>query len=262
MKYDELGTRMKDYEKTHRTFIPKQGYVMLRLDGKAFHSYTRGLARPYDIDFMNDMDATCAYLCENIEGVRFGYVQSDEISLVIPVATLDNPKSELWFDGQLQKVVSVSAGMASAKLSQLRIRFDKIAVFDSRVFVLPDFNELLEYLRFRIFDASKNAITMAASTVKSHKELDRISTRGRAAILEESGFPVDSLPAGFRYGRMLTRELYETEVTFTHKKTLEVHAVLATRSRWVSNAAPNMRDEASIETIRDILFQKNVPVEA
>ncbi len=249
MKYDALGTRMKAYEKELRTVMPRQGYVVLRLDGKAFHSYTRGLERPYDLAFMNDMDATCAYLCSEISGVKFGYVQSDEISLIIP----SSETSEFWFDGQVQKMVSVSAGMASAKLSQLRFDFGKIAVFDSRVFALPDVDELLEYLRFRIFDASKNAITMAASTVKSHKELNRVSTRERAAILEDSGFPVDSLPESFRFGRLIVRELYEAEFTFTHKKTLEVNTVTATRSRWVSRPAPSMRQLTDVEDILNIL---------
>jgi len=254
MKYDELGERMKNYEREYRTSIPKaDGFIVLRLDGKAFHSYTRGLERPFDVRLMSDMDATCAYLCANMSGVKFGYVQSDEISLILPVSVSDEKRTELWYDGQVQKMVSVSAGMASAKLAQLRSDIDKLPVFDSRIFFLPNVDELMDYLRFRIYDAQKNSVTMAASTVRGHKELMSVSTRGRKEILEAAGMPVESLPAGFVNGRVITREVYDTVVSYTRKDSGETFTTPATRSRWVSNPAPSMRGEVAVQAALDLL---------
>lgn len=242
MKHDALGDRMKGYERASRSVIATDGYVVLRLDGKAFHTYTRNLEKPYDVQFIADMNATAAYLCENISGVKFGYVQSDEISLVIPaVPKADGRATQLWFGGQVQKMVSVSAGMASAKLYSLRLSQEgTIPVFDSRVFTLPNVEEVVEYLRFRVTDARKNAITMAAQVFASHKQLMGLSTRERIGVMEANGMSVADLPGGFRNGRLLVKEFRNEKVTFVHRKTQEVNIVDAVRSDWVVRDAPPM----------------------
>jgi tRNA(His) 5'-end guanylyltransferase len=79
---DDLGTRMKEqYEDRTRFFIPRRTYTLMRIDGKAFHTYTRGCAKPFDAGLMDDMDKTATALCEDIQGAVFAYVQSDEISI-------------------------------------------------------------------------------------------------------------------------------------------------------------------------------------
>jgi len=87
---DDLGKRIKDqYESRTRYFLPRRTYTIIRLDGKAFHNFTGGMNRPYDLSLMNMMDETAKYLCQNIQGCQFAYVQSDEISLLIAHYNLD-----------------------------------------------------------------------------------------------------------------------------------------------------------------------------
>ena len=94
-KKDSLGDRMKEYyENRTRIYLPRRTYTIIRIDGKAFHTYTRGLQRPFDEVFMGDMDNTACYLCKNIQGVKFGFVQSDEISLLL--TDFDALTTEAW----------------------------------------------------------------------------------------------------------------------------------------------------------------------
>ena len=117
---DQLGDRMKAfYEDRTRIKLPRRTYTIIRIDGKAFHTYTKGLKRPFDTGLIDDMNWTTEYLCKNIQGVKFGYVQSDEISLVL--TDFDTLQTDLWFDGNLQKMASIAASMATARFNQLRM---------------------------------------------------------------------------------------------------------------------------------------------
>lgn len=126
---DDLGDRMKDYEVRTKMFLPRRTYAIIRLDGRAFHTFTKGLKRPFDEDFASDMDETAKYLCENIQGAQFAYVQSDEISILI--TDFKKITSSAWFDNQIQKMASISASMASAMFNYLRLQ---------RYFCGDDFN--------------------------------------------------------------------------------------------------------------------------
>src|SRR5271170_4800406 len=117
MSNDNLGDRMKQYEDSYRLHLPIRTPVILRIDGKAFHTYTKGLKRPIDENLVEVMNLTAEYLCENVQGTQLAYVQSDEISLLlVNYKSLD---TQSWFDNNLQKMVSTSAGMASAKFTEL-----------------------------------------------------------------------------------------------------------------------------------------------
>ena len=190
-KTDNLGDRMKAfYEDRYRIFIPRRTNVLIRIDGKAFHTYTKGLKRPHDIGLSDDMDATTKYLCENIQGAKFGYVQSDEISILI--SDYKDITTDAWFDNNLQKMCSIAASMATAKFNQLRlirqglewkekgydetlppenIKNMKLATFDARVFVIPEQEEVVNYFIWRQQDATRNSISMAAQSMFSHKTL-------------------------------------------------------------------------------------------
>src|SRR3954469_24301850 len=97
MERDSLGDRMKaQYETRTRTYLPRRAYMLLRVDRKALHTYCRGLQRPYDMDLMQDMDTTAVALCEEIQGARFAYVQSDEISVLSTNA--ESTGTDAWFD--------------------------------------------------------------------------------------------------------------------------------------------------------------------
>jgi len=109
---DSLGDRMKSfYEDRFRLQLPRRTNILIRIDGKAFHTYTKGLNRPYDTDLMDDMNETTKFLCENIQGAKMGYVQSDEISILI--TDYDDIDTQGWFDYNLQKMCSISASLAT-----------------------------------------------------------------------------------------------------------------------------------------------------
>ena len=166
---DDLGTRMKtQYEQRTRTWLPRRTYTIIRLDGKAFHTFTRGMERPYDERFMNAMDYTAMHLCLDIQGAVMAYVQSDEISILL--TDFDKITTDAWFDGQVQKIVSVSASMATAFFNSY-INYDtddsqkKMAFFDARVFTIPDPVEVENYFVWRQKDAVRNSLAMHAQSL-------------------------------------------------------------------------------------------------
>lgn len=191
---DALGDRMKDfYEDRTRYKLARRTNTIIRIDGKAFHTYTKGLKRPFDEGLMEDMNKTTEFLCQNIQGAKFGYVQSDEISILI--TDYDDMSTHSWFDGNLQKMASIAASLATAKFNQLRMarfcrnegiepkyREDsyisssqigdfKLAMFDARVFQIPYQEEVINYFIWRQQDATRNSISSVAQAYFSSKEL-------------------------------------------------------------------------------------------
>jgi tRNA(His) 5'-end guanylyltransferase len=115
--HDDLGTRMKTfYEEVPKTRLTRRTPVAIRIDGKAFHTFTRGFDKPFDEVLGNAMVATMKYLCENIQGCVFGYTQSDEITLIL----IDYQKltSSAWFDYEVQKMCSIAASMATMEFNR------------------------------------------------------------------------------------------------------------------------------------------------
>lgn len=186
---DDLGDRMKIHEYVYRVYLPKKQYYVLRLDMRCGHSYTKGLDRPFDEGLISDMQETMKYLCEEIQGALFGYTQSDEITIVF--SDLQSEAADIWFGGNIQKIVSVAASLATSRFNELRIHRDrvlrqklldenpfieldstplKLAQFDARVFSVSQRHEVLNNLYWRQKDASKNSIQMLARSLFSHKE--------------------------------------------------------------------------------------------
>lgn len=175
MSKDNLGDRIKEkYEDAYRIFLPGRMPVILRLDGKSFHTLTANMQRPWDDHFNLAMVNTTKYLCENIQGCVLGYTQSDEISLVI--VNYKRFNSESWFDNNLQKIVSVSAALATLAFNKELVKYypDKEGVFDSRAFVVPK-EEVCNAILFRQNDATRNSIQMLARAHFSHKELYKLN---------------------------------------------------------------------------------------
>lgn len=152
---DALGDRMKGYENAYRTKLPKRLPVLLRIDGKSFHTYTKGFKRPFDEDLASAMWETTKYLCENIQGAKIGYTQSDEISLLL--TNYEKTTTDSWFDNNLQKMASVAASIATARFNEvMRAKYPEkeLALFDARVFVVPH-DEVNNCFLWRQQDASK-----------------------------------------------------------------------------------------------------------
>lgn len=218
-KHDALGDRMKSqYEDRTRFFLPRRTYTILRVDGRAFHTWTRGLTKPYDTDFMACMDAAAIALCKEVAGAKLAFVQSDEISVL--ATDFEDISSQSWFDGNIQKWVSVASGIATmafnAKVFEFgRMDYDEAwppitkkkpnAVFDARVFSIPDYIEVENYFVWRQKDAERNSVTLLASNYASHKKLHGKSISDRHEIIHKAGDNWAKHPVRFKHGGVIRR---------------------------------------------------------
>lgn len=215
MKNDELGERMKEnYENRTRYMLPRRSYTIIRLDGKAFHTYTKGFKRPYDLGLMRIMDQTAIALCERIQNVKLAYVQSDEISIVL--TDFETIHTDAWFGGNVQKIASVSASIATAHFNNgmyldedIMASMEKIAYFDSRVYTIPDRTEVQNYLVWRQQDATRNSIQMGAQSLYSQKLLNGMNASKLQDMMHEKGVNWNNYPAGFKRGRVILKEKAE-----------------------------------------------------
>ena len=238
---DALGDRIKNqYESRTKYFLPRRTYTLIRLDGKAFHTFTKGFKRPYDETLMGAMDYTTQKLCENVQGCKVGYVQSDEISLLL--TDFDKITTNAYFDNNIQKIASITASMASAYFNQyMRDNeiTDKLAFFDSRVFSIADPIEVENYFIWRQADAVRNSISMTAQSLYSHKELNGKSTADMQDMCMDKGVNWNDQPTGFKRGRMCVKEKYEALISGVDAAldNPEINTSYVTRSRWVTKGA-------------------------
>jgi tRNA(His) guanylyltransferase len=223
----DLAVRIKEfYEYAYRTFLPRRMPVILRVDGKAFHSYTRGMNRPFDERLEEVMNLVAIKLCKEIQGAQIAYVQSDEISILIHGYKKLN--SESWFGNNVQKMTSVSAGIASAWFTYHSSRLTTVsedigntqqfiesklkpAVFDSRVFVLPE-SEVCNYFIWRQQDATRNSISMLAQSLYSHKELNGVTCNQMQELCFQKGHNWNDLPIIRKRGRCIRKFIRYTPV--------------------------------------------------
>jgi tRNA(His) guanylyltransferase len=245
VKGDSLGDRMKgQYEDRTRYLLPRRTFTILRLDGKAFHAYTRQLQRPYDLGFMGDMDAAAAALCEQAQGAACAYVQSDEISVLL--ADFATITTEAWFDAGLQKLVSVSASIVTAAFNARRP--GPQAHFDCRAFTIPDRVEVGNYFVWRQQDATRNSINMAAETVASHRELMGIDSKGRQEILHRHGINWNDYPLGFKRGRMVVRHAQEVNGVVRHDWRVDYPPVFTQERAYLDAMIPGREPAPCTET--------------
>src|SRR6478672_2640680 len=176
---DSLGDRMKaQYEDRTRFLLPRRTFTILRLDGKAFHTLTRGFVKPFDDTIKEAMTAAAVAVVTEAQGAKLAYVQSDEISVVL--TDFDLTETQAWFDGNAQKIVSVAAGIASIAFTE---RFGR-GVFDARVFTIPDPVEVVNYFVWRQKDAVRNSVQMCAQSHFSPAQLHGKKTSDMLAMLD------------------------------------------------------------------------------
>ncbi|WP_300924569.1 tRNA(His) guanylyltransferase Thg1 family protein [uncultured Clostridium sp.] len=251
MKYDALGIRMKEYEAVTNTKLVNRTPVIIRLDGRAFHTFTKGFKKPFDDTLNYCMQETMKYLCENITNCIFGYTQSDEITLVL----LEQSKeSQPWFDNRIQKIVSSTASMATLKFNQAltnRVLFNFFnenedefaecddleesfaktkyanklfqATFDTRVFNLSK-EEVINCIIWRQQDATKNSISSLAQANFSHKQLQgKNSIEMQDMLVNEKGINWNDIPTKYKRGSACI------------KKPVEINTPngIVTRNKWV-----------------------------
>ncbi len=270
---DSLGDRMKEhYESRMRYLLPRRTYTVIRVDGKAFHAYTKGCERPFDVPLAEDMDFTAVALCRQIEGAAIAYVQSDEISLL--VTDFADNQTQAWFDGNLQKLVSISASIATAHFNSFRwqrtllntenaedslnLLQEPTAYFDSRAFTIPDAVEVENYFVWRQQDATRNSISMTAQAQFPHERLQgKTSDEMQEMLWQEKGINWNDMPGGFKRGRCVVREAVVQDKEYVDKRTgqtrtasgVERHAwnpvvpPVFTRERdWIRSYIPQQRN--------------------
>ena len=251
MDNSSIGNRMKTYENVTRTYLTRRTPVIIRLDGKAFHTFTRGFAKPFDEVFVKTMQQTMQYLCENVEGCVLGYTQSDEITLVL--CDYKKLTSQAWFDDNVQKMCSISASMATLAfnaayrqnvkewnvdcyadmdatcLNRSRVQYDKYvskfdkAMFDSRVFNIPK-EEVNNCLLWRQQDATRNSIQAVAQANFSQKQLHEKSCNELQEMLwQEKGINWNNLPTHLKRGSCCIKQHFE----------VDNNGVKTQRSKWV-----------------------------
>ena len=236
--HDDLGLRMKIYyEGIPKTKLMRRTPVAIRIDGKAFHTFTRGFQKPFDDILVKSMQETMKYLCENIQGCVLGYTQSDEITLVL--SDYKKLTSEAWFDYEVQKMCSIAASMATmafnryfkeelmrwwnetspkytfgseewkAADNQLGIyakAYKKGAMFDARVFNIPK-EEVVNCIYWRQLDAARNSVQMVGQANFSHNQLHgKTCNMIQDMLFEQKGINWNDYPTMWKRGVCWTRE--------------------------------------------------------
>jgi tRNA(His) guanylyltransferase len=269
-KGDSMGDRMKNYEAVNRHFLIPKLHTVLRLDGRAFHTYTKKFKSPFDDVLINAMDETAKYLCSKIQGAKFAYVQSDEITIYL--SDNDELETQMWYGGNIQKMVSVSAAIATAKFNhimllqniedsikyvddwnsipsrELKLRMEgiiavhakkmELAEFDSRVFQLPNIDEVLNCVLWRQQDCTRNSIQSVAHSLYSQNELHKQNTSQLQEMIFQKGINWNDYDPKLKRGRFIDKEYYKVDVKGIVNGEKVIKEKDAVRSRWVSVECP------------------------
>jgi tRNA(His) 5'-end guanylyltransferase len=216
LKGDSLGDRMKGYEMAFRFVLPKRMPLIIRLDGRSWHTYTQHLTKPLDTNLINAMDQVAIKLCQEIDGVVLAYVQSDEISILIH--NYKTLQTQAWFDNQVQKLCSISASIAAAKMTALSHSiFGEIkeAHFDSRCFILPE-SEVCNYFLWRQRDASRNSVQMLARSLASYKECENKNNAELQELIIQKDQNWNNWLTSYRRGRCVIKKEFEKDDVVRH----------------------------------------------
>jgi tRNA(His) 5'-end guanylyltransferase len=250
---DSLGDRIKDkFENVTRFCLPQRTYGIVRIDGKAFHTFTRGLERPYCKELADAMDMAAKALAQSIMGCKLAYGQSDEYSFMF--TDLDKDESEMWFAGNVQKIASVSASIFTAHFNTSWNWYNdgrSQALFDARVFVIPSREEVVNYFIWRQLDATRNSLNMLASCHFSHKQLQGKKSEDKHDMLHNVGVNWNDMPIPFKRGRVIRREPNKRTVSYIHKKTKETKTQEIEEMAWVVDQKIPMftRDKSYMEKL-------------
>lgn len=233
--HDDLGTRMKIfYEQIPKTRLMRRTPVIVRIDGKSFHTFTKGFQKPFDEVLIKSMQETTKYLCANIQGCVLGYTQSDEISLVL--VDYQSFETSAWFDYEIQKMCSIAASMTTmafnkffsknveefiASTSETKSKAENQtyinnllraissgAMFDARVFNIPK-EEVTNCIYWRQLDASRNSIQMVGQANFRQKELQCKSCNDiQNMLMEQKGINWNDFPTYQKRGSCVIKEVY------------------------------------------------------
>lgn len=222
-----MDTKFKAKEAEMRTTLPSSLFYAIRMDGRAFHTFTKQFKAPYSETFMEAMNnAGMVAATKVLAETELFYVQSDEITLIVK----NDGKGNFSFNGRTDKILSLTSSAATAGFMAQCPDVDGFPIFDSRILTLDNKDEVIEYLDWRRLDARKNSITMAAQHLYGDKKLKGKSTKERLTMLEGTEF--ERLPYDFYFGRIGHKVKKMKEITIPGKEPF-----LVERSEWVMTSA-------------------------
>ena len=244
MDTSDLANRMKEYEKRNQYYLQKRTPVAIRVDGRSFHTFTKGFQRPFDDVLIKTMQETAKYMCENIQGAKLAYVQSDEITIIL--TDYDTLETDCWFNYRTDKLCSISASMATMAFNKFfkknaenyiqncatdyetdglygkgtpeyqlceiyQKAVEKGAMFDARCFNIPK-EEVTNLIYWRQLDATRNSIQMVGQANFSHKELQNKSCNDIQDMLhEQKGINWNDYPTVCKRGTAIVKVTIESE---------------------------------------------------
>lgn len=286
MDTSALAKRMKKYEAVPKNTLMRRTPVIIRVDGRAFHTFTKGFQKPFDDVLMRVMQDTMKYLCENIQGCVFGYTQSDEITLIL----IDYKKlnSEAWFDYEVQKMCSIVASMATMAFNRLFMyeyeefnrwiyegsptdedkRLNDIyynamckgAMFDARAFNLPK-EEVTNNIYWRQLDASRNSIQMVGQANFSHRELlNKTCDQIQDMLMTQRGINWNDMGTSYKRGSCCVRNRRFISTSVDGTETCEIRNPKKPETAWIiDNDIPIFKGEGR-RYIDELIFIGGVEI--
>lgn len=257
MDKTSLGDRIKSYEDIERRYLPRRMPAIIRVDGKAFHSFTKGFDQPYDLGFRQTMWDTTQALCENIIGCKLGYTQSDEITLLL--TDDDDIGTQAWFGKNIQKMVSIASSMSTYFFNKFakenlpedaKVRVaaeNKMAIFDARVFIVPH-DEVMNCFEWRQQDCTRNAIESIGRAHFSHNQLMNKSCNDIQEMLwQEKDINFNDMPTWYKRGACVIKR--PMEIPASDGKTI-------IRPKWTLDLEIPIFHQKP-EYIEDLVYHRN-----
>lgn len=286
MDTSALAKRMKKYEAVPKNTLMRRTPVIIRVDGRAFHTFTKGFQKPFDDVLMRVMQDTMKYLCENIQGCVFGYTQSDEITLIL----IDYKKlnSEAWFDYEVQKMCSIVASMATMAFNRFFMyeyeefnrwiyegsptdedkRLNDVyynamckgAMFDARAFNLPK-EEVTNNIYWRQLDASRNSIQMVGQANFSHRELlNKTCDQIQDMLMTQRGINWNDMATSYKRDNCCVRNRRFISTSVDGTETCEIRNPKEPETAWIiDNDIPIFKGEGR-RYIDELIFIGGVEI--
>lgn len=286
MDTSALAKRMKKYEAVPKNTLMRRTPVIIRVDGRAFHTFTKGFQKPFDDVLMRVMQDTMKYLCENIQGCVFGYTQSDEITLIL----IDYKKlnSEAWFDYEVQKMCSIVASMATMAFNRFFMyeyeefnrwiyegsptdedkRLNDVyynamckgAMFDARAFNLPK-EDVTNNIYWRQLDASRNSIQMVGQANFSHRELlNKTCDQIQDMLMTQRGINWNDMGTSYKRGSCCVRNRRLISISVDGTETCEIRNPKEPETAWIiDNDIPIFKGEGR-RYIDELIFIGGVEI--
>lgn len=246
-KYDPLGELFKRYESKALPVLETHTPVIIRIDGRAFHTITKKLKckKPFDRPLHQGMIDIAKAVCNDAQNARMAYTQSDEVSVLLYEK---NPESQAWFGNRLQKIVSIAASLATYHFG---LSHDVPAYFDARAFNLPP--ELVQkYFYWRFKDARRNSVSMLAQSLFPHKKLHGKNGGEMIRMCREAGVEYQELESWKRVGSLIVKEYTQHNLP---------DGGMCHRLSWVDRTAEFENEDAANTFYEEMLKrEESVPV--